>query len=188
MITTCLLDYGKIRTAVSPGIDFLFSKYYHTLRGANAMETTDFKIPKVQVNVEILIDNGLTTGEAEEYTIFLSEYSRYRKGKETTFEFLNKKKDFIPLKKVSTGEIEILRAGEIIYVKEKTKSQSASQQYVTLFFRNNLRLEVGHVNPLPDSHSRVLDYLNQESRFLLFYSNEQKLFVNKSKIAKVKEP
>ena len=39
----------------------------------------------------------------------------------------------------------------------------------------------------PESKSRVLDYLNQENQFLLFYHGGQEIYVNKDKIVKVKE-
>jgi hypothetical protein len=40
----------------------------------------------------MLIDGEASPG-IEEYILFLGEFSRYRKGKETIYEFLNKKKE-----------------------------------------------------------------------------------------------
>jgi hypothetical protein len=152
------------------------------------MSKLDYKIPKIEAKVDILIDDE-TTSEAKEYILFLDEFSRYRKGKETLYEFLNKKKEkeFIPLKNFNSGEFIILKLDDIVYVKEKEIYSHQSFQEVVLSLRNNIQLEVGHFNPLPDSQSRVLDYLNQEVQFILFYHDERKIFVNKNKIIRVKE-
>jgi hypothetical protein len=151
------------------------------------MSKLDYRIPKIEAKVDILVDDEIH--EAEEYILFLDEFSRYRKGKETLYEFLNKKKEkeFIPLKNVSTGEFVILKLDEIIYIKEKEKFSNHSIKEIVLTLKNKIQLEVGHFNPLPDSQSRVLDYLNQEVIFILFYHDERKIFVNKNKIVKVIE-
>ena len=152
------------------------------------MSKLDYKIPKIEAKVDILIDD-VNNPEPEEYILFLDEFSRYRKGKETLYEFLNKKKEkeFIPLKHIDTGEFVFLKLADIIYVKEKEKFSNQSFQEIVLSLKNNIQLEVGHYNPLPDAQSRVLDYLNQEVLFILFYLDERKLFVNKNKIVRVKE-
>ncbi|MCP5047383.1 MAG: hypothetical protein GY940_09450 [bacterium] len=151
------------------------------------MNTLDYKIPKIQVTAEILVDYR-TAPEVEEYILFLNEFSRYRKGKETIYEFLSQKKQFIPLKDCKTGEFIAMNVDDIVYVREKEKSSPQPEQSkVTLYLRANFILEVEHFNPLPDSQSRVLDYLNQEGQFILFRQGEQKIFVNKQKIIKVKE-
>jgi hypothetical protein len=151
------------------------------------MSKLDYRIPKIEAKVDILVDDEIH--KAEEYILFLDEFSRYRKGKETLYEFLNKKKEkeFIPLKNVSTGEFVILKLDEIIYIKEKEIFSNHSIKEIVLTLKNKIQLEVGHFNPLPDSQSRVLDYLNQEVIFILFYHDERKIFVNKNKIVKVIE-
>jgi hypothetical protein len=136
----------------------------------------------------MLID-GETSPGIEEYILFLDEFSRYRRGKETMYEFLNKRKEkeFIPLKSCNTGELFLMKLDDIIFVKEKDRSGQQSLQEIVFTLRNNIQLEVGHINPLPESQSRVLDYLNQEVRFIVFYHDERKIFINKNKIIKVKE-
>jgi len=150
------------------------------------MNTIDYKIPKIEVKVEILIDHGQAK-LPEAYLLFLNEFSRYRKGQETVFEFLNKKKKFIPLKYSGTNEFLVMNLDEIIFVRETSLMEVEADQKVILFLKNHVQLEVDHFNPLPDSHSRILDYLNQESQFILFAHNGHKLFVNKHKIITLKE-
>jgi len=152
------------------------------------MSNINYKIPKIEAKVGVLLDEK-DVPEVEEYILFLDQFSRYRKGKETIFEFLNKKKpnQFIPLKHCRTGEFVILNLDDIVYLEEREKTITQSHQKVDLILRNTTRLEVDHFNPLPDSQSRVLDYLNQEIQFILFYRNEHKVFINKRKIIRAKE-
>jgi hypothetical protein len=152
------------------------------------MSKRDYIIPKIEVKVDMLID-AETSSAIEEYILFLDEFSRYRRGKETIYEFLNKRKEkeFIPIKSCKNGEFFLLKLDDIIFVKEKEKSGQQSLQEIVFTLRNNIQLEVGHINPLPESQSRVLDYLNQEVRFIVFYHDERKIFINKNKIIKVKE-
>ena len=151
------------------------------------MSNINYKIPKAEIKVDILLDYRQNPG-TEEYILFLDEVSRYRKGRETLYEFLNKKKQnqFVPMKKCSSGEFVILNLADIVYVKEKEAFSTPSPQKVLLYFKDR-QLEVGHINPLPDSQARVLDYLNQDVQFILFYHDERKMFVNKNKILKAQE-
>jgi len=152
------------------------------------MSKTNYIIPKIEEKVDIMLDDE-TNPRVEEYVLFLSEFSRYRKGKETIYEFLNKKKEneFIPLKNCKTGEFFLLKLNDIVFVKEKARYRHQSFQEMVFTLRNNIQLEVGQINPLPASRSRVLDYLNQEALFVMFYQDERKIFINKNKIIRVKE-
>ncbi|MGE5344230.1 MAG: hypothetical protein ACM3SY_22415 [Candidatus Omnitrophota bacterium] len=150
------------------------------------MDTLDYRIPKIEAIVDIAIDNGVNL-EQDEYVLFLDKLSLYRKGEETIFEFLNKKKKHIPIKKKSTGEFCIVNLDEIAYVSQKGTSDAPCEQTLLLHMVNHCTLQVAHMNTLPEGHSRILDYLNQESQFLLFFKDEQKLFVNKTKIVRVEE-
>lgn len=152
------------------------------------MSTINYRIPKIEIKTEVLInEEGAAPGE---YILFLNEFSRYRKGEETIFEFLNKEKEkcFIPLKNVVTGEFIIVCTDELIYVKEQEEAQvPPSIKRLILFMTNNIQLEVDHFKLLPESQSRVLDYLNDKTQFIVFYQENRKIYINKSKIRTVKE-
>jgi hypothetical protein len=152
------------------------------------MSKIDYIIPKVEVKVDIMIDDE-TSPRVDEYVLFLDEFSRYRSGKETIYEFLNKKKEkeFIPVKNCNSGELFLLNLDDIVFVKEKERFGNQTFQEIVFTLRNNIQLEVGHFNPLPESQSRILDYLNQDVLFIMFSQDERKIFVNKNKIIKVKE-
>lgn len=150
------------------------------------MSTLDYKIPKLEVKAEIFTDHSGT--HPENFFLFLSEYSRYRKGPETIFEFLNKGKAFIPLRNASTGSFIVLNVTEIIYLKEDNETRiPPSVKQVKLYLKNHLDLVVDHFKPLPDSQSRVLDYLNDKNQFIVFFHEGCKIYINKEKILKVEE-
>ncbi|MCP5105952.1 MAG: hypothetical protein GY950_21370 [bacterium] len=152
------------------------------------MSSIDYKIPKIEVKVE-LFTHHQKVNTPKEYVLFLNEYSRYRKGPETIFEFLNTEKHyFIPLIESQTGAFVIQNIDAIIYLKEMAESQvPPSLKRVVLFLSDNRELVVSHFKPLPESHSRVLDYLNDKNQFIVFYHQDRKVFVNKRKIIKAEE-
>lgn len=151
------------------------------------MSPIDYRIPKIENKAEILIESDTP----KEYVLFLNEFSRYRKGQETISEFLNKDKDkfFIPLKDVETGDFIVVNIDEIVYVQELEKETeiSPAARRLTLYLTNHIQLEVDYSKLLPESHARVLDYLNDKNQFTVFYNNERKVHINKNKILKVKE-
>ena len=152
------------------------------------MSTINYRIPKIEVKIEVLINQE--NAVPGEYIVFLNEFSRYRKGEETVFEFLNKEKEkcFIPLKDAVTGEFIIVCTDELVYVKEREEAQvPPSIKRLQLHMINNFKLEVDHFKLLPESQSRVLDYLNDKSQFVVFYQENRKIYVNKTKIRMVKE-
>ena len=57
------------------------------------MSTINYRIPKIEVKIEVLINQE--NAVPGEYIVFLNEFSRYRKGEETVFEFLNKSALFL---------------------------------------------------------------------------------------------
>ena len=112
------------------------------------MDTLDYKIPKFQIMVDILVHHG-TVPQTEEYLLFLNEFSRYRKGKETIFEFLNKKKNFIPMTRCSSEEFIAMNSDDIIYVRKKETFESQPQRIVTLTSHTlSARIQLGIKVPM----------------------------------------
>lgn len=152
------------------------------------MSAIDYKIPKISVKTDVLIDEE--NGVPREYILFLNEFSRYRKGEETIFEFLNKEKEscFIPMKIAETGKFLIVCSSELIYVREQAEFQPPpTPKRLVLHMVNNMDLEVDFFKLLPESQSRVLDYLNDKSMFVVFYQDNRKIYINKNKIRTVEE-
>ncbi len=147
--------------------------------------TLDYKIPKIEAKVLILFDQD--TGEPTEYSIFLNEFSRYRKGQESISEFLNKDRGFIPVKNTATGEYSVANINHIVYLIDQKEFQTTDEpKHVSIDLINNRKLEAEHFKPMPDSQSRLLDFLNEQSKFVVFGFNGHKIFINKNKIVNVK--
>ncbi len=150
------------------------------------MSKIDYRIPKSEVTVDILVDHW--DGKVAEYVLYLSMVSRYRKGPESLFEFLNKDKSFIPIKDVASGQVTILNMDEIMYVEEKEPAGNGETgREVTLYLTHRVTLKLVHFKPMPDAQSRTLDYLNDPSRFIVFANQGRRIFINKNKIVKVQE-
>lgn len=151
------------------------------------MSTINYKIPKIELVVDLLLDQLQT--HPEEYIVFLNQFSRYRKGPESIAEFLNKDKHFIPLKHVSDGRYVVANLNQLVYVREKEEIPELPEfRMVKIFLENkNVELTVQHFAPLPDSQARVLDYLNDKNKFVVFYHNRRRIHVNKDKILCVEE-
>lgn len=152
------------------------------------MSTIDYKIPKIKVKADVVINQEGET--PKKCILFLNEFSRYRKGKETILEFLNKEKEncFIPMQIADTGQFIIVCVNELVYVKEQEESQPPpAPKRLVIHMVNNIDLDVDFFRLLPESHSRVLDYLNDKTQFIVFYQGNRKIYVNKYKIRKVEE-
>lgn len=160
--------------------------YIITPEAKQPMEAIDYKIPKIEVKVEIAIDNG-TGFELDEYAVYLNKFSRYRKGEETIFEFLNRRNEFIPIHHIKSDRFSLVNIDRVAYIREKEKFPAHYEMKIDIQLKYNKHIEVDHINPLPGSQSRVQDYINQDPPFLLFYKNEQKIFINKSVIIKISE-
>jgi hypothetical protein len=154
-------------------------------KNENVKET--YRVPKREIKVDIVIDKISGSNYSKEYTLFLNEFSRFSSGEETIYEYLNSNIQFIPLKAPSSNELLIVNIDDIIYIKEKENSDIPSCQELIVFFREDFELKVKQYNQLPKSHSRIIDYLNQENRFVSFLFENQKIYINKNKIMMVKE-
>ena len=155
---------------------------------ADMINADNYRIRKREVNAEILTTGDHMPGE---YILFLESLSKNRKTPQTMFQFLNTNNSFIPIKNASTREVSLLNVNEIIYLKEPKESPEfqvkSVKKRVKFILTNDIELEVDHFIHLPKARSRMLDYLNNPDRFIVFYHNHHKTYINKNKILKVKE-
>ncbi len=149
------------------------------------MHSLDYKIPKIEVKAVILLDEP--EAKPAEYILFFNEFSRYRRGQETMFEFLNAERSFIPVKDAATGEFMVFNIDQILFLREIQNFEAPpGRKPVVVHLSHKIQLKVEHFKLLPDSQSRILDYLNEQSRFIVFFYNGHRMFINKHKIVKVK--
>ena len=145
----------------------------------------DIKVSKTEKKVEVLFKTNQS--ETEECTLFLNQYSRFEKGEETLKEFLNNCERFIPVKTSNSNTCTIVNLNEVIYMLEKERTRLFAKKKVLLFLTDDIEIEVGHFNNLPDYHSRILDYLNKDEPFAPFLFKGVKIYINKEKIIRSKE-
>lgn len=145
----------------------------------------EFKIPKLEKKVAIVVDNIDKDIEEHQYYLYLSTCSHITRGEETIEELLNRGKIFLPVKHVETGENTIINLFRIIYMAEEINQIPETKERVNLILRNGLILEVNHFVNLPESRARILDYLNTKGDFLVFLRNSKKIHINRNSITMV---
>lgn len=143
----------------------------------------DLRIPKREVVVEILYKTSID--HIDEYVLYLNKYSKCRKGEEDLDEFLNKNKKFIPAKKKVNNELNIISLNNIIYVKEKEKTDEEGKKKLIIHFSKELIIYVELFGILPKYHSRPIDYFNTDTNFLSFLKDGSKIFINKNNITRI---
>jgi hypothetical protein len=145
----------------------------------------DLKIPKIEILVEILfIDREQTV---EEYFLYLDHFSPQHKGQQTLEELLNSDMVFIPAKKSFNREFQILNSQSIIYVKEKDAAEEPPGASMRVYLRNGLDAEVKLFEPLPDFHSRPIDFINTPRTFLPFILERTKIYINRNHLLRAGE-
>ncbi|MCP4218812.1 MAG: hypothetical protein GY765_29540 [bacterium] len=151
--------------------------------------TQNYKIPKLEKTVLMLVEGDKQ--QPDEYIVYLNEFSRYRKGPETLFEFLNTDRWFIPAKNKKSGKYVILNTNEIYYLVKLESIEpldpGADEKPITIHLENGITMDVEHFKPQPDSQSRLVDYLNEKNQFIVFHYEGKKIFLNKNKITRVKD-
>jgi len=147
----------------------------------------DIHVPKRKISVEVAYEERPGECVKQNFTLFLNQFSPNHKGEETIDEFLNGGKQFIPASKEQSGEFIIANLDAVLYVKEilKVETSEESEKPLTIHFTSGDVIEVEHYEELPRFRSRPTDYLNSESKFLLYLYEKSKVYINKNRIRKV---
>ena len=143
---------------------------------------SEFRIPKNEVRVEILLLDG---SQVDDYILFLNQNSPLHNGPETVEEFLNANADFIPVKNCRSNEYYLLNLQDVIYVVEKVECAESGYREICLHFRNQSQFTVRHFEQLPIFHSRPVDFFNGERFFLPFIHERRMLYVNKVNVLRI---
>jgi hypothetical protein len=145
----------------------------------------DLKIPKIEVLVDIMFIDGET--KAEEFFLYLNHFSPLHKGVQTLEELINSDQLFIPAKKSPGREFQIVNSQSIIYIKEKSMAEESPGASIRVVLRNGQDFEIKLFEPLPDFHSRPIDFLNTPQTFLPFIHNQIKIYINKNHLLRAGE-
>jgi hypothetical protein len=145
----------------------------------------DLKIPKIEVLVNIMfVDRGQTI---EEFFLYLNHFSPLHKGEQTLEEFINADPLFIPAKRSQDREFQILNTRSIVYIKEKSMAAEFPGAAIRVFLGNGQDMFIKLFEPLPDFHSRPIDFLNDPRAFLPFIHEQSKMYLNKNHIVRASE-
>jgi len=137
----------------------------------------DFKVPKIPTSLRILRDGA---SGFQECRLFLSSASPFHHGPETVLEFLNGGPEFVPVE--LEGKVNILNLNHIVAFSNVAEHREGVGRHILLTLRTTRLFTVQLTEILPESQSRVQDYLNTTDMFLEFVSENTQLFLNKNMI------
>lgn len=143
--------------------------------------TSDLKIPKQEVPVEILLIEQDTFRKC---TFFLSRMSATHHGEETVSEFLNSEHPFVPARCEDDGVI-LLHLENVVAVRTEEESPETEGRKVHIGVRRGQMFDVQQVEPMPPGYDRTVDYLNLDRRFLGFREGNGMLYLHKHHMVQV---
>jgi len=144
----------------------------------------ELKIKKLEMHVDLVVKN--TGGEKMDIILYLSRFSQYHSGPETTQEFLNRVPKFIPVSRPDGGFF-ILGVDNILFVQEREIEPATRIRNLRVLFSDGEELEAGMFEHLPEQYSRTLDYFNTKDIFLPLLFKKTKIYVNTTNIVKIYE-
>ncbi|NOY22977.1 MAG: hypothetical protein GXO70_05645 [Acidobacteria bacterium] len=138
----------------------------------------DFTVPKIPIKLQIMRERHT---DFQDCRLFLSSASRYDHGPETVLEFLNSGLDFVPVE--LNGKVDIINIGCIMAFLDDSESIGGRGKHIVLALKDGKVFTCQMGERLPESHSRIQDYLNLDTIFLEFIFENARLFVNKTMIS-----
>lgn len=143
-------------------------------------------VPKLQKQVNLWVHpEGLVVG-----SLFLRRQSANRVGAEEPLEVLDNPSSFLVLRLDDPEEFRFYNRASIIRVeytaKETPPKQHATKLACQLYMMDGSVIDGAFKESLPPDHSRLLDYLNKDNRFVKVYLDVSNIcLVNKSYIIRV---
>ncbi len=137
--------------------------------------------------VELHLSNGqILTGE-----VFLQLYGVLLQGPQRVGEILNAGESFLPFR--HDGKTDIINIEQV--VRAVCPLEDEFDELLTLGEQHSIRVETTssagaslciYIN-LPSGNSRVKDFLNQNKRFLAFYSDDNVIYISRRHIVRVSD-
>jgi hypothetical protein len=152
---------------------------------------TEFRVPTVALPAEALLTDGRTLAGR----IFVPATASRHSGAMRSEEWMDEAVDFFPLLADGATSSVILNKRQVLVLSLKSsvqddepeeESNAATRRRVRVRcgghdFEGTVRIE------MPESQSRVLDYLNQSGRFLGLWDGQQHRLIQKGQITSVQE-
>lgn len=149
---------------------------------------SDLTVPKRRVEVDVVL-----AGDERHVTLFLAETSAEHAGAERVVDLLERGGDFLPALDAGSGGMTFLRRDAIVLASAPPEPATGAADEVTLPTEHEVEVTVdegrvlrGVVSyVLPPERSRLIDYLNDEARFLPLHATGTLLLVNKRHVTRV---
>jgi hypothetical protein len=153
-----------------------------------------YRVPKHKLPVELVSAGGLE----ERGFLFRSEHAEVHSGPERAIDLLNGESEFIVFED-ERSQVNFLSRNSVALVTlvsdasgsdpitelEPLEADLDIQATVRILLEDGISLEGVTRYQLPAEHSRVLDFLNTDSRFLPLVHDGRVSFVNKTRIVRV---
>jgi hypothetical protein len=139
-----------------------------------------YQVPMIEVAVTVAVDGS----EPEEHFLYLAPYSDRRDGPETLADYLNGRRQFLPM--VAGGVPKMINRDQICWVRYAKlpvvldPDVTVTEKLAIVELADATRIEGMLPIDRPREHSRISDVLNDASElFLRVDEDEETCFVNK---------
>ncbi|MFN0063956.1 MAG: hypothetical protein ACKVPX_15725 [Myxococcaceae bacterium] len=149
----------------------------------------ELRVPKRQARVELRWPGGKTQSVA----VYLAEFASTHTGAQRISELLNGRDAFVPAFDVEAEAVVFLRCTNISVVRVQADLEPSDAEQHTLPQEHEVRITLMDGTTVsglmsyvrPPGRERVMDFLNEESRFFPLLDKDQTLLVNKEHVARV---
>ncbi len=156
-------------------------------QNSKPQNTDSLIIPKLLQKVALWVHpEGKVLG-----SLFIREHSYSHAGHESPIEILNSPQDFVVLKRDDTGEVRFYNKSSIVRVEyndsEQLNENNNTEIKCKIHMMDGSLLE-GEINEnLPQAHSRLFDYINDNSNhFIKIHINDDEvMLINKSYVIRI---
>jgi hypothetical protein len=146
-----------------------------------------FSLPRAAVAARL----RLTHGKPREGHIYLMKRAEQHSGQETALEMLNRAEGFFPFRPSNNGDVLLVAKAQTIMltvehtapIPDPDRLSAAKAARVVVELADGVSVEGVARIELPESHSRLLDYLNASPEpFFALASSEATHLVNRSHV------
>ncbi|MBU2551758.1 MAG: hypothetical protein KKB20_25330 [Proteobacteria bacterium] len=143
-------------------------------------------VDKIKKKVNLSLSDGVQYAGF----FFLSPFSETGSGRETLLDLLGGRERFIPFE-TGEGQVYFLNNDHIVWVAsarepdEHEASVPPDRRNVTVHLADGKRLRGDVVMALPDEKSRLSDWLNELSKFMVLRDEKREVLINVNYVVKI---
>lgn len=149
-----------------------------------------FSIPKRRIDAQFV----LVGGDSRQVAVFLAEAAPGHLGRERLSDLLNGEAQFIPALDKGADAMTFVRCENLAVARVATEVESDPEDQITIPTEHEVEIQLVHGEKLhglityvlPDSHSRLTDYLNSSPMFFPLFEQDRVALVNKRHVAYIR--